>query len=401
MRLTKGVAAPGAGQVDAASVERVTAALRTLHDDCLTGLGRGLRGLVAGDHTIDVAPTEARISVADVDPSARELAELCNAMLGLAQATLQDYNALREELRGALGDQSCLDELRRRLRSLDANCLTGLGSGLAAAAEGDLTVEIEPVTAFLSPAPGASLGELGEVFNAMLAKAQGGIGHYNRMRARLNDRVSTMVGEIGALAARVAATSEQVTASSQQTSVAIDEIARSTASMAEGAERQVTLVADARRAGNDAARTALAATETAQRGVALTAEISSIADQTNLLALNAAIEAARAGDQGRGFAVVADEVRKLAESASVTAEQTRESFHGLAASITSLSQCIDRVVASTDQVAEVAEQTSEATGQVSVNAQESTASTQEVGSSSEELASMAGELDRLVSSFTI
>jgi methyl-accepting chemotaxis protein len=375
--------------------------LTSLHDNCLTDLAGGLRAINAADLTVAVTPVTTPIDAASEDPTVQELVQLFNGMLDKAQAAITDYNAMREDLRRALGDRSILNDLQPRLVSLTDHCLTGLGAGLAAVAEGDLTVDAYPVTTPISARRGDSIGELGEVFNHMLETAQGGLHSYNAMRGRLHDRVGGMVNDIGALALQVETSSQELSASAQQTGAAIAEIANAVGEVAGGAERQVELVGSTRGAAEEAVVMADKAREVAKTGVRLTGEIAKIAEQTNLLALNAAIEAARAGDQGRGFAVVADEVRKLAESSSKTAAETRAAFEGLAGSIDDVAGCIDRVADATEQVSAVAGDTSAATQQVAASAQESSASTQQVSSTSEELASLASQLNRLVAEFAV
>src|SRR3982751_2575401 len=128
----------------ASDLDEVKAGLRSLQAHCLTNLAGGLDAMASGDLTVSVTPATAPIARRPEDPEAAELVDLFNVMLGTAQAALASYEALREDLRVALGDRSTLVPLQERLTSLSDNCLVALGKGLAATTRGDLTREAIP-----------------------------------------------------------------------------------------------------------------------------------------------------------------------------------------------------------------------------------------------------------------
>ncbi|MCL2637938.1 MAG: methyl-accepting chemotaxis protein [Oscillospiraceae bacterium] len=294
--------------------------------------------------------------------------------------------------------------------------VTNVANDLEVIASGDLTVEVEQLSA--SDTMAISMVKMVKSLNEMFGEINSS-----------TSQVSSGSKQIADSAQALASGSTQQAASVEELSASIADIADKTklnADMADKAANLANAIKDKAETGSrqmDDMVSAVNEINQASQSIGKVIKvIDDIAFQTNILALNAAVEAARAGQHGKGFAVVAEEVRNLAaksaEAAKDTggliansiekaelgariAQDTASSLAEIVTGINESSQIVAEIASSSEEQSSAVEQINIGLNQVSTVIQQNSATAEESAAASEEMSGQSNMLEDLVAQFKL
>ncbi len=371
-----------------------------------------------GIKVAQMTDAEAVRVIRDRDERAKMMAELQSAFGNVVDAAIAGDFSRRVNAKFPDPELNALaNGVNTLVETVDGG-LDETGKVLAALADTDLTRRIEGNYS-------GAFAKLKADTNAVADRLADVVGQLRGTSRSLRTATAEILSGANDLSDR---TTKQA-ATIEETSAAMEQLARTVIDNANQAEIASHKAEDVSRAAeeggslmNDANGAMDRITQSSAKISNIIGMIDDIAFQTNLLALNASVEAARAGEAGKGFAVVAVEVRRLAQSAAQASSDVKQLIEQSTAEVSAGSRLVanaaDRLVSMLEAVQEnsslltaiargsreqasAIEEVSTAVRQMDEMTQHNAALVEEINASIEQTEAQASELDRVVDVFRL